>query len=219
MASSSTTTAIEAVFPIREENESNHEYKIACDIAYRRTNVLRLSAQYLSEREIADRLQISQATIHRDLTFLRTQTRQNLAYYLYHDFPLRFRKCITGLEGIINVMSEIMEDPKRTADERMKAAVIKSDTIFKLLDLSDNADGPALKAAHAYLIRYNEEFERNKMTMASQYVMTKKKRREYDDDQSYERVLNQSAKEAVERITVNNRSNSVVLLPDHHSSR
>jgi predicted DNA-binding transcriptional regulator YafY len=192
------------VYPVKEEVDNNHEYKVACDIAYRRTNVLRLSAQYLSEREIADRLQVSQTTIHRDLAFLRTQTRQNLAYYLYHDFPLRFRKCITGLEGIINVMSEIMEDPKRTADERMKAAMIKSDTILKLLDLSDNSDGPALKAAHAYLVRQREELERNKATMAHEYVMTKKQRREYDDDQSAEKALNHCAKEAVERTAMEN---------------
>ncbi len=76
--------------------------------------------------------------------------------------------------------------------------------LFSNCWISDNADGPALKAAHAYLTRHNEEFERNKMTMASQDVMTKKERREYDDDQSYERVLNQSAKEAVERSNVQN---------------
>jgi hypothetical protein len=156
------------------------------------------------QKEIADRLQISQSTIHRDLVYLRTQTRQNLAYYLYHDFPLRFRKCITGLEGIINVMSEIMEDPKRTADERMKASMIKSDTIFKLLDLSDNGDGPALKAAHAYLGRQKEELERNKTEMTHEYVMTKKERREYDDEKSCEKALNHSAKEAVERVATEN---------------
>jgi IS30 family transposase len=192
------------IYPIKEEEDSNNEYKVACDIAYRRTNVLRLSAQYLSEREIANRLQVSQATIHRDLVFLRTQTRQNLAYYLYHDFPLRFRKCVTGLEGIINIMSEIMEDPKRTADERMKAAMIKSDTIFKLMDLSDNGDGPALKAAHAYLLRQREELERNKQTMASQYLMTKKERREYDHEQSMEGSLNRVAKETTERMATEN---------------
>jgi ATP/maltotriose-dependent transcriptional regulator MalT len=60
------------IYPVKEKTETNNEYKVACDVAYRRTNVLRLSAQYLSEREIADRLQISQPTIHRDLTFLRT---------------------------------------------------------------------------------------------------------------------------------------------------
>jgi IS30 family transposase len=194
------------VYPItsKEEADSSNEYKVACDIAYRRTNVLRLSAQYLSEREIAERLQVCQATIHRDLVFLRTQTRQNLAYYLYHDFPLRFRKCVTGLEGIINVMSEIMEDPKRTADERMKAAIIKSDTIFKLRELCDNEEGPSLKAAHSYLSRQKQEIERNRQTMASQYLMTKKERREFDDDQSMERALDGSAKEAAERTATQN---------------
>ena len=192
------------IYPIREEASSDQEYKVACDIAYRRTNVLRLSAQYLSEREIANRLQVSQGTIHRDLVYLRTQTRQNLAYYLYQDFPLRFRKCVTGLEGIINVMSEIMEDPKRTADERTKAAMIKSDTILKLLDLSDNADGPTLKAAHGYLVRQKQEFERNKNTILSSYGMSKKERREYDDQESFDKAVNQTAKDAEERAAVKN---------------
>jgi hypothetical protein len=87
-------------------------------------------------------------------------------------------------------MSEIMEDPKRTADERMKAAIIKSDTIFKLLDLSDNGDGPALKAAHLYLARQENEIERTKMEMRSSYVVSKKERREYDDEQSFKNALN-----------------------------
>jgi hypothetical protein len=87
-------------------------------------------------------------------------------------------------------MSEIMEDPKRTADERMKAAIIKSDTIFKLLDLSDNGDGPALKAAHPYLARQENEIERTKMEMRSSYVVSKKERREYDDEQSFKNALN-----------------------------
>ena len=56
--------------------------------------------------------------------------------------------------------------------------MIKSDTIFKLLDLSDNGNGPALKAAHAYLARQREELERNQATIAHEYVMTKKERRE-----------------------------------------
>lgn len=101
-------------------------------------------------------------------------------------------------------MSEIMEDPNRTADERMKAAMIKSDTIFKLLDLSDNGDGPALKAAHNYLARQKEELEGNKMAITSSYGMTKKERREYDDQGTFEKALNQSAKQAVERTAVQN---------------
>ena len=192
------------IYPIREEASSDQEYKVACDIAYRRTNVLRLSAQYLSEREIANRLQVSQGTIHRDLVYLRTQTRQNLAYYLYQDFPLRFRKCVTGLEGIINVMSEIMEDPRRTADERMKAAMIKSDTILKLIHLSDDVDRPALKAAHAYLLRQSKELERIKAHMAGQYMMSKKQRRDYDDEQSLEKALDHTAKEAAEKVLKEN---------------
>jgi IS30 family transposase len=213
-ATTGTTTAAAAkhdsiqVYPVKEEERegesSNNEYKVALDITYRRTNVLRLSAQYLSEREIADRLQISPSTIHRDLVFLRTQTRQNLAYYLYYDFPLRFRKCITGLEGIINVMSEIMEDPKRTADERMKAAMIKSDTILKLIHLTDNADAPAVRAAHNYLARQKAELERNKDGIATAYSMSKKERREQDEEESFVNAVSQSAEEAVEKIAIQN---------------
>lgn len=207
---STTTTTIEpaeaavasTIYPVKEECETNHGYKIACEIAHRRTNVLRLSAQYLSEREIANRLQTSQRTVHRDLVFLRTETRQNLSYYLYHDFPLRFRKCLTGLEGIIKVMSEIMEDPKRTADERIKAAVIKSDTILKLLDLSDNLDTPALKSAYNFLARQKKEFENNEMTILSNYNLSKSERREYDDQRSFANIIKQSAQNAAERAAI-----------------
>jgi hypothetical protein len=101
-------------------------------------------------------------------------------------------------------MSEIMEDPRRTADERIKAAIIKSDTIFKLLDLSDNGDGPALKAAHSYLVRQKEEVERNKVAVISSFGMTKKERREYDEEQSAEKTLNGAAKEVAERTAIQN---------------
>jgi hypothetical protein len=57
---------------------------------------------------------------------------------------------------------------------------------------------------HAYLGRQKEELERNKTEMTHEYVMTKKERREYDDEQSCEKALNHSAKEAVERVATEN---------------
>jgi IS30 family transposase len=211
---STTTTTIEpaeaavasstAAYPVKEECETAHGYKIACEIAHRRTEVLKLSAQYLSEREIARKLETSQQTIHRDLVFLRTQTRQNLAYYLYHDFPLRFRKCLTGLEGIIKVMSEIMENPKSTADERIKAAMIKSDTILKIIDLSDNLDAPALKSAYNFIARQKKDYDNNEFVLLSNSSLTERERKEHDDQRAFENAVKQSAHNAVERAAIEN---------------
>ena len=52
-----------------------------------------------------------------------------------------------------------MENPKSTADERIKAAMIKSDTILKIIDLSDNLDAPALKSAYNFIARQKKEYE------------------------------------------------------------
>jgi hypothetical protein len=98
----------------------------------------------------------------------------------------------------------LWEDPKRMADERMKAAMIKSDTIFKLLDLSDNEDGPYLKAAHSYLVRQRQEVERNKMGVISKYRSTKKEIREYEEQQSFEKTLGRAAEEVVDRTAIKN---------------
>ena len=101
-------------------------------------------------------------------------------------------------------MSEIMEDPKRTADERIKAAMIKSDTILKLLDLSDNLDAPALKSAYNFIARQKKEFENNEIAILSNSNLSKSERREYDDQRSFENVIKQSAQNAAERAAVEN---------------
>ena len=86
----------------------------------------------------------------------------------------------------------------------MKASMIKSDTIFKLLDLSDNEDGPGLKAAHNYLVRQKQEIERNNMAVLSKYMMTKKEIREHEEQQSFEKTLGRAAEEAVDRTATQN---------------
>jgi hypothetical protein len=94
---------------------------------------------------------------------------------------------------------------KEEADTNNKyKGIIKSDTIFKLLDLSDNANGPTLKAAHNYLVRRKEEIERNKMAVISKYRMTKKEIREHEEQQSFEKTLGRAAEEVVDRTAVQN---------------
>ena len=74
--------------------------------------------------------------------------------------------------------------------------MIKSDTILKLLDLSDNLDTPALKSAYNFLARQKKEFEKNEMTILANYNLSKSERREYDDQRSFENIIKQSAQNA-----------------------
>ena len=102
-------------------------------------------------------------------------------------------------------MSEIMENPKSTADERIKAAMIKSDTILKIIDLSDNLDAPALRSAYNFIARQKKADENNEYVMLAESSLTPAQRRESDDQQSFERVIKQSAHNAVASNT--NQSN------------
>jgi DNA-binding NarL/FixJ family response regulator len=54
---------------------------------WRRTQVLQLAADGYSEREIATQLQISQPTIHRDISHLRKQSTERIHKYIDERVP------------------------------------------------------------------------------------------------------------------------------------
>ena len=94
-------------------------------ILWRRDKVLELAGDGLSERDIADRLQISDTTIHRDITLLKHQAKEHINKYITDQVPWEYKKTLAGLEGIIKYMASIMSDDSKETKERMQAASIK----------------------------------------------------------------------------------------------
>jgi orotate phosphoribosyltransferase-like protein len=92
-------------------------------ILWRRDKVLELASNGYSEREIADQLKISDTTIHRDLTLLKAQAKEQIRQYIDEKVP--FEYTLANLEGIIKGMTQIIEDSNSDKKEIMQATTIK----------------------------------------------------------------------------------------------
>ena len=61
-------------------------------IEWRKSQVLELSSQGLTEREIAGRLQVHPTTVHRDIASLNKQARENLQHHIDETIPAEYQK-------------------------------------------------------------------------------------------------------------------------------
>jgi DeoR/GlpR family transcriptional regulator of sugar metabolism len=70
------------------------------NLEWRRSKVCELSGQGYNQSEISTILQISQATINRDITYLRQQAKTNIKKYIDELLPEEYEKCLVGLTAI-----------------------------------------------------------------------------------------------------------------------
>jgi DNA-binding NarL/FixJ family response regulator len=68
--------------------------------------VLELAGDGYTEREIATKLQLSNTTVHRDLTHLKQEARDDIRKYIDEQVPFEYKKILAGLDGIINYMAK-----------------------------------------------------------------------------------------------------------------
>jgi orotate phosphoribosyltransferase-like protein len=94
------------------------------EVLWRQQKVLELAGNGYSEREIAKQLQISDTTIHRDLTLLKQQARKQIKDYITHQVPFEYKKTLAGLEDILRNMSNIISKSSNSR-EIMQASSIK----------------------------------------------------------------------------------------------
>jgi hypothetical protein len=92
-----------------------------------------------SEREIAKRLQISDTTIHRDLVILRQQAKDQIHKYIDEQVPFEYQKTLTGLQGIIKSMANIIIN-STDSREIMQASAIKMQAYNMKMELVSNAN-------------------------------------------------------------------------------
>jgi transcriptional regulator len=106
-------------------------------LEWRRAQVLELSSQGYSQREIASKLQIDLAAVNRDIHFLRQQAHENIQQHIHETVPEEFMKCMTGMKRILKQTLEIAEtaaDPKT----KLQAHAIAIDIYKNIMDLTTN---------------------------------------------------------------------------------
>ena len=107
-------------------------------IQWRRTQVLELSSQGYTHREIVSKLQIGKGTVSNDLAFIKKQSIDNLQKHIHEVVPMEYEKCMTGMKSNLK---ETLQIANTESDPRIKlqARAIVSDCYKFILDMSTNA--------------------------------------------------------------------------------
>jgi len=107
-------------------------------LEWRRAQVLELTSQGYSQREIASKLQVDLTAVNRDIQFLRQQAQENLQKHIHEVVPEEYQKCMVGMKRNLKQTLEIRDtasDPK----VKLQAAAIANDCYKFILDMTTNA--------------------------------------------------------------------------------
>lgn len=93
----------------------------------------------MSQMEIADALQISQASVSLDLAYIREQSREQLRNIIHQEIPLQWTKCRTALQFMQKVALKMFNDAK---NDNMKLAALQTfgDAQEKEFELVSNSN-------------------------------------------------------------------------------
>jgi transcriptional regulator len=80
----------------------------------RQAKILTLHSKGFSQSEIAEKLNVNQSTVSRDLSQIRNKARRRLDLYVKEEIPNEFQLYISGLNQIIKNLWEIIEDKQNT---------------------------------------------------------------------------------------------------------
>ena len=117
--------------------KSNNKHKEMME--WRREKVLLITSQGFSQREIADKIKVSAATVNHDLAYLREQAKENIKQYVDEKIPEEYEKCLIGLNQILKEswsMSENAIDKR----EKIEALKLARDCYSMRLDLLTNSN-------------------------------------------------------------------------------
>jgi predicted transcriptional regulator len=108
------------------------------NVEWRRNKVQELASQGYNQSEISRMLQISQPTIDRDITYLRSQAKSNIKKYIDEWLPEEYEKYLVGLTAITK---EAWNTAQSTEDKREKiqALSLAKECYSMKLDLLTNA--------------------------------------------------------------------------------
>lgn len=88
-------------------------------LEWRRQRVLALLAEDYSQNEIASILQVSPASISKDVAYLKDQSRLLLRTHIKEIFPLEYQQALANLKSLRREAREMLRKPE--TDERVKA--------------------------------------------------------------------------------------------------
>jgi hypothetical protein len=121
-----------------EMEQQNQDHQQQLPLQWRRDKVQELCSKGYIQREISQILQVGLATVNRDLSFLRQQSKSNIKKYIDERLPEEYEKCLVGLNAITK---EAWNAAQQTEDKREKiqALSLAKECYSMKLDLLTNA--------------------------------------------------------------------------------
>jgi transposase len=119
---------------MEQQNQEHQEQQIH----WRRDKVQELCSKGYSQREISQILQVGLATVNRDISYLRGQSKTNIKKYIDERLPEEYEKCLVRLNAITK---EAWNTAANTEDKREKieALSLAKECYSMKLDLLTNA--------------------------------------------------------------------------------
>lgn len=165
-------------------------------LEWRRERVLALLAEDHSQNEIASILQVSPASISKDVAYLKDQSKLLLRVHLKETFPLEYQQALLNLKSIRREVREMLRKPE--TDERVKARlfivikditesimnlVLKGDTIDDAISFMEDKTAETIK--HMNILKREEGEEQQQQRKQQQKQQQQVEQQEEDaEDQA-----------------------------------
>jgi DNA-binding Lrp family transcriptional regulator len=105
-------------------------------ISLRRARILELLAQgHTSQREISQKLCVSEPTVSRDIAFLTRQSKENLKFHVEHRIPFEIDKIHTGLNIVLKKAFDITDQKDAKTSEKVAALHVILTTYDKISEV------------------------------------------------------------------------------------
>lgn len=112
--------------------------KIQTQIEWRRSKVLEMMSKGYNQIEISKIMQVDVSTICRDVSYLKTKSKDNIKKYVDEKLPEEYEKCLTGLDSILREAWAISSDSPDKR-EKIHALSLAKECYSMRLDLLTNA--------------------------------------------------------------------------------
>jgi hypothetical protein len=178
-------------------------------IEWRRSQVLDLSAQGRTEREIATILKVGPATVGRDLSYLDKQAQDNLKTHVQKRLPEQYQKCMNGLNQVLKMAWNIVILDSINHANRIQALSLINDCYKYQMDLTTN--GVVITDAIKYVQSKMDHLNHTENELLQDIKQREKEGKEdeeskepdYDEEQELEEEQEKDTGEVDEEKTTN----------------
>jgi hypothetical protein len=122
----------------QRDQQQQQRYREQDQIEWRRSQVLELSSQGQTERQIATVLQVGKTTVHKDLAYLSRQAKENLKVHIQDKLPEEYQKCMVGINQVLNMAWSIVNKSVVDDKTRLQALALINDCNKYKMDLTTN---------------------------------------------------------------------------------